>query len=328
MNFASPGWLALLAALPLVWGWRIWRRRREPALYHSRGARWSRMPAASRLRTQFKLRLPEVLWSLALAAAVVALARPVDSQDEREIRSEGIDLVLCLDVSGSMLAQDIKPDRLEAAKRVAADFIEGRPVDRLGLVVFAGEAYTQCPLTLDHDMLQGLLEQVGTGKLEDGTAVGLALATGLNRLRDSEARSRVLILLTDGENNRGIDPRTAMGLAMEMGITVHTVGVGREGLAPIPVETPWGRQLRQMEVHIDEELLGEIAAATGGRYFRARDLKELVEVYREIDRLEKSEILVTEYRVIDERFGPWLLAAVLLLLAEFLSRLAIRRVPA
>jgi Ca-activated chloride channel homolog len=327
VNFSHPYFLLLIPLIMLLWAFRFWRRRQHESVFkHSDLENWNSLRGS--LLSLVKLILPEILWSLALIMVVIALARPVESSDEAEIKSEGIDMVLCLDVSGSMLAQDLKPDRLEAAKKVAAEFISARQSDRIGLVVFSAEAFTQCPLTLDHDVLTGLLSEVTTGKMEDGTAVGLALATGLNRLKDSQAKSRVLILLTDGENNRGIDPRTAMDLAAELGITVHTIGVGGEGLAEIPVDTPWGRQLRQMEVHIDEELLREIAATCNGKYFRARDLRELKEVYQEIDRLEKSEIMVTEYRVIEEKYGKWLLAAVLLLVLEQFLRVFIRRLPA
>ena len=224
-----------------------------------------------------------------------------------------------------MQAQDLQPNRLDAARQVAADFIRGRGQDRLGLVVFAGEAYTKCPLTLDHDLLLSQLAQVEIGKMEDGTAVGLALATAVNRLRESDAESRVLILLTDGENNRGIDPRTALDLAVSEGITVHTIGVGREGVALIPVQTPFGKRLQNMEVHIDEDLLRELASKTGGRYFRAHDLEELKAVYEQIDKLERSEIEVTEYRLVEERFAPWLQAAVTLLVLAMLSSLLLRR---
>jgi Ca-activated chloride channel homolog len=326
MNFTHPQFLLLVPLILALWLVKLLRRRKqESTLNHSDVDNWNLI--GRKILTRFKLILPDVLWTIALIFTVIALARPIESSDEAEIHSEGIDMVLCIDVSGSMLAQDLKPDRLEAAKIVADQFIEGRKSDRIGLVVFAAEAFTQCPLTLDHDVLAGLLSQVSTGNLEDGTAVGLALATGLNRLRESEAKSRVLILLTDGESNRGIDPRTVMDIAAELDITVHTIGVGGEGMAPIPVDTPWGRQMQRMEVHIDEELLREISATCGGKYFRARDLAELEAVYREIDQLEKSEISVTEYRVIEEKYGFWIFAALLLILAEQLSKVIIRRMP-
>jgi Ca-activated chloride channel family protein len=236
--------------------------------------------------------------------------------------------MLCLDLSGSMQAQDFKPNRFEAARQVALDFIAGRPDDRIGLVVFAGEAYTQCPLTLDHGMLSSLMKDLELGELEDGTAVGLALATGVNRLQESKAKSRVLVLLTDGVNNRGLDPRTALDLAVTLGVKVYTIGVGQEGMAPIPVQTPFGTIVQQMEVDIDEDLLREMAKQTGGRYFRARGLKELKDVYAEIDRLEKTEIRVKEYRLTRELWFPWLAAALALLLLERAARLWARRLAA
>ena len=332
MSFQQPEWFWLAPALLLaaVWRWRPprWRRgaKREAVLLHS----LADAPECAAPGTLARLRagLGEGLLLAALLLAVAALARPVRFSAEKDFHSEGLDLMLCLDLSGSMQAQDFKPNRFEAARTVALDFVKGRPDDRLGLVVFAGEAYTQCPLTLDHDMLTGLMQELKLGELEDGTAVGLALATGANRLKDSGAQSKVLILLTDGVNNRGLDPRTALDLAVALGVRVYTIGVGQEGLAPIPVQTPFGTVVQQMEVDIDEDLLREVARETGGRYFRARGLKELKEIYREIDRLEKSDITVKEYRLTEELWFPWLGAALALLLLERLSRLWIRRLAA
>jgi len=327
MSFQFPQafWLLPLLALALAWRW--WQGgRRAPALLHSLADAPECAPTTWRAR--LKAWLEEGLLAAALALAVVALARPVSHSAEREFSTEGLDMLLCLDLSGSMQAQDFRPNRFEAARAVALDFIKGRPHDRIGLVVFAGEAYTQCPLTLDHDMLSGLMRDLELGTLEDGTAVGLALATAAGRLKDSSARSRVVILLTDGVNNRGLDPRTALDMAVTLGLRVYTIGVGQDGLAPIPVQTPFGTVVQQMEVEIDEELLTDIAAQTGGRYFRARGLKELKEVYRAIDQLEKAEIKVKEYRLMEERWFPWLAAALGLLLAERLLRLWTRRLAA
>ncbi len=324
MTFMHPWLLLLLLLIPLAAVWHLGRERvRRPSLLTSSREELSIVRLS--YKSLLKLWLSPVLLALAVAAAVVALARPIAVQSEQEVHSEGIDIVLALDLSGSMQAQDLKPNRLDAARAVAADFIRGRGQDRLGLVVFAGEAYTKCPLTLDHDLLLSQLDQVEIGEMEDGTAVGLALATGVNRLRESDAKSRVLILLTDGENNRGIDPRTALDLAITEGITVHTIGVGRDGMAPIPVQTPFGTRLQNIEAHIDEELLREIATKTGGRYFRAHDLSELKAVYEQIDKLERSEIEVTEYRLVEERFAPWLQAAVLLLACAMMLSLLMRR---
>jgi Ca-activated chloride channel family protein len=223
---------------------------------------------------------------------------------------------------------DFRPNRFEAARKVAQDFIKGRPEDRIGLVVFAGEAFTQCPLTLDHAMLATLMGDLELGTLEDGTAVGLALATAAGRLKDSKAKSRVVILLTDGVNNRGLDPRTALDMAVTLGLKVYTIGVGQDGMAPIPVQTPFGTMTQQMEVEIDEELLQDMARQTGGRYFRAKGLGQLQRIYEEIDRLETTEIKVKEYRLVEERWFPWLMAALGLLLLERLVRWWARRLAA
>jgi Ca-activated chloride channel family protein len=332
MSFQQPQWFWLAAPLlaALLWRWRPrrWRRGapREAVLLHSLADAPEAAPAGALAR--LRAGLGEGLLAAACLLALAALARPVRFSAEKEFHSEGLDLMLCLDASGSMQAQDFKPNRFEAARAVALDFVKGRPEDRIGLVVFAGEAYTQCPLTLDHDMLMGLMKELKLGELEDGTAVGLALATGANRLKDSGAKSKVLILLTDGVNNRGLDPRTALDMAVTLGVRVYTIGVGQEGMAPIPVQTPFGTVVQQMEVDLDEELLREMAQATGGRYFRARGLKELKEIYREIDRLEKTEITVKEYRLTEELWFPWLAAALALLLLERLGRLWTRRLAA
>lgn len=326
MSFEQPLWFLALPLLAGLFVWRVWRPWRESVFLHSLAGE-PECASPSPL-TRLRVWLPDSLWLLAFSLAVTALARPVSHSAEQEFHTEGLDLMLCLDLSGSMQAQDFKPNRFEAARQVALDFIAGRPDDRLGLVVFAGEAYTQCPLTLDHGMLTSLMKQLELGKLEDGTAVGLALATGVNRLEESRAKSRVLVLLTDGVNNRGLDPRTALDLAVTLGVKVYTIGVGQEGMAPIPVQTPYGTIVQQMEVDIDEDLLREMAKQTGGRYYRARGLKELKEIYAEIDRLEKSEITVKEYRLTRELWFPWLAAALALLLAERAARLWARRLAA
>jgi len=326
MSFAEPFWLAGLPVLALLFGWRAWRPWRESVLWHSLADAPEARPP--RPAARWKIWLPDTLLALACALALVALARPVVHSGRQEFQSEGRDLMLCLDLSGSMQAQDFKPNRFEAARQVALDFIAKRPDDRLGLVVFAGEAYTQCPLTLDHAMLASLVRDLELGALEDGTAVGLALATGVNRLEESKAKSRVLILLTDGVNNRGLDPRTALDLALTLGVKVYTVGVGKDGMAPIPVQTPFGPVVQQMQVEIDEELLREMAAKTGGRYFRARGGEELMEIYAEIDRLETSEITVKEYRLVDERWFAWLAAALSLLVASLAARALAGRLAA
>ncbi len=263
-----------------------------------------------------------VLRSLALIALIVALARPQSSLSWRNTTTEGIDIVIASDISGSMLAADFQPNRLEAGKNIAIDFIKNRPDDRIGLVVFSGESFTQCPLTIDHYVLINLFADVKNGMIEDGTAIGMGLATAVNRLKDSEAKSKVIILLTDGSNNAGsIPPVTAAEIAKQFNIRVYTVGVGTRGYAPYPVQTPYGDiQYQRTKVDIDENTLTKIAATTGGRYFRATNNEALKNIYEQIDRLEKAKIDVTQYRKKTEMFLPFALLAGILLLGEFLLR--------
>lgn len=265
----------------------------------------------------------------AIAFFVVVLARPQSSRNWENITTEGIDIVVSLDISSSMLAQDFQPNRLEAAKNVAMEFISGREYDRMGLVVFAGEAFTQCPLTTDRAVLLNLFKDIESGMIEDGTAIGNGLATSVARLKESDAISRVVILLTDGENNSGeIAPVTAAEIAKTFGIRVYTVGVGSQGTAPYPVQTPYGTQLRDMEVKIDEETLQEIAQITDGRYFRATNNTRLEEIYREIDQLEKSKIEVREFSRKSEEFLPFALAGILfLVMSLFLRNTIFRSIP-
>jgi Ca-activated chloride channel family protein len=270
-----------------------------------------------------------VLRLLAITLLIVALARPQTSMSRQDVSVEGIDLVIALDVSGSMLAMDFKPDRLEASKAVASEFIDGRPNDRIGLVIFSGEAFTQCPITTDHAVLKNLFMDIRSGMIEDGTALGDGLATAVNRLRGSKAISKVIILLTDGVNNMGsLDPRSAAEIAKLYGIRIYTVGVGTVGMAPYPVQTPFGMQTQMMEVKIDEPLLQEIARATDGKYFRATNNAKLRAIYQEIDKLEKSKIDVTEFRKKKEEFVPLVLIAFALLGLELLLRyLYLRNIP-
>ena len=260
---------------------------------------------------------------------IVALARPQTTSEGENISTEGIDIVLVTDVSGSMLAEDFRPNRIEAAKAVAAEFVDGRPNDRIGFVVFAGESFTQCPLTLDHAVVKELIAGVKSGLIEDGTAIGMGLATAVSRLKDSESKSKVIILLTDGVNNKGvIDPMTAAGIASTFGIRVYTVGVGTIGMAPYPVQTPLGTQYRNVPVEIDEELLKKIAVQTGGTYFRATDNDKLQLIYAEIDRLEKTKIEVTQFRRHKEDFYTAGFLAGFLLLGEVLLSLTFfRKIP-
>ncbi len=266
---------------------------------------------------------------LAILLLIVALARPQHSNTWEEYSSEGIDIVLAVDISSSMLARDFEPDRLEAAKEVAAKFVNARNHDRIGLVVFSGESFTQCPLTTDHAVVVNLINELKSGMIEDGTAIGLGLANAVNRLKDSQAKSKVIILLTDGVNNRGsIAPQTAAELAKTFGIKVYTIGVGKYGNAPYPVQTPFGIQMQQMPVEIDEPSLIAIAELTGGRYFRADDNNKLERIYEEIDKLEKDEIEVKHFSKKEELFFPFALAALLMLLTEALLRYSLlRRIP-
>lgn len=267
-----------------------------------------------------------VLRMLALACIVIALARPQTGSEQQLTTGEGIDVVLCLDISGSMLAQDFSPNRMEAAKQVASEFIDRRPTDRIGLVIFSGESFTMCPLTTDHAVLKSQLSNVQSGLLEDGTAIGSGLATGVERLRSSVSKSKVIVLLTDGENNGGqLDPNTAKEIAKSYGIRVYTVGVGTEGFAPVPVQTSSGVVMQKEKVSIDEKLLTQIANETGGKYFRATDNETLGAIYKEIDRLERSKYEVTTFTHYTEKFFPFILAATLFLVLEWILRFTLFR---
>ena len=265
--------------------------------------------------------IPFVLRLLALTCIIFALARPQTKNDEQITEGEGVDIILCIDVSGSMTAQDFTPNRMEAAKKVAADFIDQRVTDRIGIVIFSGESFTQCPLTTDYAVLKTQIEQIRNGLLEDGTAIGSGLATSVDRLRTSTAKSKVVILLTDGVNNSGlIDPSTAKEIAKRFNVKVYTVGVGTDGYAPTPVNTPMGIVMQNEKVTIDEKLLTSIASETGGRYFRAKDNAGLKNIYDEIDKLERSKVQVTKYTRFAEKFYPFVFAALLFLFLEVLLR--------
>ncbi|MBK6951844.1 MAG: VWA domain-containing protein [Crocinitomicaceae bacterium] len=265
---------------------------------------------------------------------ILALARPhlpSDIDEYQKKNMEGIDIVLAIDASGSMKAQDFKPNRLAAAKEVAINFIDERPADRIGLVVFQAEAYTQAPLTTDHELLKSLFTEVqNTAIITDGTAIGEGLATAINRLRESDAKSKVIILLTDGENNSGdTDPLTAANVAKENNICVYTIGVGQDGTAPYPVETPFGTMMQDMEVTIDEELLTEIADYTGGKYYRAKNETELEKIYDEIDQLEKSKVKVLEFKVSppEKYYGLLLLGIFLILIYRTVQHTFLKSIP-
>jgi Ca-activated chloride channel family protein len=259
----------------------------------------------------------------------IALARPQSTSTGEQVNTEGIDIVLAYDISGSMLAEDFRPNRIEAAKKVADDFIDGRPNDRVGLVVFAGESFTQCPMTIDHSVLKNLLKEIKSGMIEDGTAIGMGLATAVSRLKESKAKSKVIILLTDGVNNRGfIDPMTAAGIAQSFGIRAYTIGVGTQGMAPYPFQTPFGIQYQNVPVEIDESLLQKIAEQTGGKYFRATDNRKLKAIYEEIDKLEKTKIEVLQFHKHKEEFySAAMIAGILGLIEVLLSLTVFRKVP-
>lgn len=273
--------------------------------------------------------IPFILRMVALAAIIVAIARPRTSEEMQKVDTEGIDIVLAMDVSTSMLARDFKPDRIGAAKDIAIEFVASRPSDRIGIVVFAGESFTQSPLTTDRVTLINLMKDVETGLIEDGTAIGNGLATAVARLKDSEAKSKVVILLTDGVNNRGeISPEMAAEIAKTYGVRVYTIGVGAMGTAPYPVMTPWGVQMQQVQVEIDEPLLKGIATQTGGKYFRATDNTKLLEIYGEINEMERSKTTIDSFPVYSELFMKYALIALAALMLELLFRLfVIRRIP-
>ena len=327
MNFEYPALLWLLAVPLLLVGLYIYRElaERRPHLRVSTAAPWlqgGRSPLAV-LR-----HLPFVLRTAALCLIIVAIARPRSSTEIEKIDSEGIDIIFAMDVSTSMLARDFTPDRISAAKDIAIEFISQRPSDRMGIVVFAGESYTQCPLTTDRATLINLMKEVQTDLIEDGTAIGNGLATAVARMMDSDAPSRVVILLTDGVNNSGeVAPQTAAEIAKTYGVRVYTIGVGANGMAPYPVMTPWGVEIQKIQVEIDEELLQSIANTTGGRYFRATDNTKLAEIYSEINKMEKARTSVDSFPVYKELFGRFGVAALICLLLELLLVILIRRMP-
>jgi len=323
IHFAYPAllWLLLLIPLLIVW-YRIRGHRQYSSIPVSTTGIYRRIASG-----KYKMRhLPFAIRLVATGLLIVAMARPQSSNQEQRAEGEGIDIMLCLDVSGSMLAEDFLPNRLEAAKEVAAKFVQGRPTDRIGLVIFAGEPFTQCPLTSDKGVLLSQIYNIRSGMLQDGTAIGSGLATSVERLKQSDSKSKVVILLTDGENNGGIiPPTTAKEIAKAFGIKVYTIGVGTEGYALMPQQTVTGVVRSREKVNIDERLLTEIATETGGRYFRAKDNEGLTAIYAGIDQLEKSKIELTSYTRYAEEFYPLALAALLLLVLEALLRYRVFR---
>jgi len=319
MKFANPGYLFLLLALIPMAGWYIYRLRHEDAaIRFSQTHTLAIQPRSWRL---YLIHAPFVLRMLAVTLLCLALARPQLTNRWSSESTEGIDIMMALDISGTMLAEDFHPTRLEAAKTVASDFVLARPNDQIGLVVFAGESFTQCPLTTDHEVLINLFRGVKFGMIEDGTAIGLGLANAVNRMKDSPTKSKVIILLTDGSNNRGdIDPQTAAQIASTYGIRVYAIGVGSHGQAQATIQTPYGSQRVSVNGEFDEQTLRQIARTTGGEYFRATDNNSLKQIYQQIDQMEKTKLRVREYSKRTEGFAPWLIGALLCLILEVLIR--------
>ena len=327
MTFRNPEYLwFLLLILPMII-WYIFKQyKTDETLQVSSTGAFNKLPKTKKV---LLFHLVFIIRCAAIALIIIAIARPQLSNTHRSETTEGIDIMLSVDISGTMLAEDLKPNRLEAAKTVAMEFIAGRPNDNIGLVLFAGESFTQCPLTTDHTALLNLVQSVEYGLIEDGTAIGLGLANAISRIKDSQAKSKVIILITDGTNNRGdIAPLTAAEMAKTFGIRVYTIGVGKMGMAPYPFNTPMGIVYNDIEVDIDENTLTSIAELTGASYFRATDNNKLRTIYQEIDKLEKTKLRVNEYNTKSEEFFPFLFAAFILLLIEiFLKSTVLRRLP-
>ncbi len=327
VTFANKGFLLLLLFIPALSAWYYFRQRyRESEVRYSSLSPFSEV---SQTRKERARHLPFILRMAALTLLIFALARPQSASHGENVYSEGIDIVLAIDISGSMLAEDFHPNRIEAAKAVAQEFINGRTNDRIGLVIFSSESFTQCPLTVDYAVLKNLLKPVKPGMIEDGTAIGLGIANAVNRLKDSKSKSKVIILLTDGVNNRGeIDPTTAAQIAASYGIRVYTVGMGTVGEAPYPAQTPFGIRYQMMPVDLDENALTKIAEITDGKYFRATDNATLEKIYKEIDRLEKTRIEVRSYRRYTELFYSYVGFALLMLMVDVgISKTWLRKLP-
>ncbi len=322
--FLHKNYLFLLLILIPVIAWYIWKEHNNSATLQI-----SSLRGFKGIRTPNKVYLRHLLFVfrvLAMALIIVVIARPQSTNSHKKVTSEGIDIVIALDISSSMLAQDFKPDRLEAAKDVAIDFVQGRPDDNIGLVIFAAQSFTQCPMTTDHAVLVNLFQDIKTGMLEDGTAIGMGLATAVSRIKDSKAKSKVVILLTDGVNNKGeVAPLQAADIAKTFGVRVYTIGVGTQGMAPYPVETVFGTQMQNMEVKIDEPMLREIAKITDGKYFRATNNSTLKTIYSEIDKMEKTRIEEREFTKRSEEYYIFAILATLFLLLELALRNTILR---
>lgn len=321
ITFGQPMFFYSFAVIPFLIYWKVIRGKKQTAAV---GISTTKGLSNTRSWKNTFQNVPFILRLLGISCLIIALARPQVKYEEQQSEGEGVDIVLCIDVSGSMTAQDFQPNRMEAAKKVAEDFVNNRPSDRIGIVIFSGESFTQCPLTTDHAVLINQIEQIRNGLLEDGTAIGSGLATSVDRLRNSKAKSKVVILLTDGVNNGGlIDPATALEIAKTFKVKVYTIGVGTDGYAPTPVSTPLGIVMQNEKVAIDEKLLRNIADQTGGRYFRATDNQSLKSIYGEIDRLEKSKVEITTFHRFTEKFYPFIFAAMAFLFIEFILRFTI-----
>jgi len=320
IQLANPEMLWLLLLLPLlIWYAVQYKAKRNVTLRLSTIEQIRKTPRSLKARLRPLMLISECL---AFVAMVIALSRPQQTNTTENINSKGINIVLCMDISGSMLSEDFKPNRIEAAKKIAVQFVKERPADRIGLVVFAGESYTQCPLTIDHNVLIEQLEKIQSGMLVDGTAIGMGLGTAVDRLRHAQGKSKVVILMTDGVNNTGkIDPQTALELAKAYQIKVYTIGVGTEGEALAPVQTPMGIQKQMLPVQIDEPLLKQIAAQTGGQYFRATNNKKLADIYEKIDQLEKTKIKVNAFKEYKDLFFPFVFIALGALVLSLILRL-------
>jgi Ca-activated chloride channel family protein len=325
MTFANPAYLYLLLLLIPLTGWYVYKLRKSQASLQVSSSEVFDLPQAVSWKVYLR-HAPFVLRMVVIALLVVVLARPQSTNSWQNSSTEGIDIMLAIDISGSMLAEDLKPNRLEAAKDVAASFINGRKSDNIGLVVFSAESFTQCPLTTDHTVLLNLFRDIRSGMIQDGTAIGLGLANAVSRIKDSQAKSKVIILLTDGSNNTGeIAPVTAADIARTFGIRVYTIGVGTKGMAPYPYPTAFGVQYQNVPVEIDEDVLKQISAATGGQYFRATDNASLKAIYAEIDQMEKTKISVQEFSKKQEEYKDWALCLLLILLLELLLRTTLLR---
>jgi Ca-activated chloride channel homolog len=324
LSFAHPWFFGLLLVVPfMIWWQHSGRRKDAPAF------RLTTLSGISTGNRGWKSRLRPALFILRIITVVmliVALARPQSSNTTENIDSEGIDIVLAMDVSGSMVAEDFKPNRIEAAKANALKFVDARPTDRIGLVIFSGESFTMCPITIDHNVLKEQLSQIRNGMITDGTSIGMGLATAVDRLRYSQGKSKVIILMTDGVNNMGlIDPVTALEIAKAYKVRVYTIGIGTQGQALVPVQTAAGIQKQMMPVEIDEPLLKQIASETGGKYFRATGNSSLETIYQDIDKLEKTRVDITSYKHYAELFFPFAMIAVICLALEMLLRYTLFR---